>query len=280
MNNLINFLIKNASFFLFIFLEFISLLFIIQTNRYQKTFFFNASNTVAGKVFQVQSNVKSYFTLKEENEILKEENAKLREQTKTVYYQEVPTYVNDTVFVNDTLRIDSTETISYIPARVINSTINRKENYFFINKGTANGLNDEAGVISVNGVAGMISNISKHYAVIIPIINTNFKLSAKHKNSEYVGNLEWQGENIRIAHLMEIPIHAEINIGDTIITSGYSRVFSSEIPVGTVEKVDKIAGSGFLDVQVKLLTDYQKLHHVYVLKNEFHEELEELYNEQ
>ena len=104
------------------------------------------------------------------------------------------------------------------------------------------------------------------------IINSINKIKAimeqeKIKKNNYFGSLNWDGEDIRFAKLKEIPFHVNLEIGDTIITSGYSLIFPENILIGTISSFDKVKGGDFYDITVKLSTDFNNINNIYVINN-------------
>ena len=81
----------------------------------------------------------------------------------------------------------------------------------------------------------------------------------------YFGYLKWEGGNSRFAYLKDLPRHAEFNLGDTVVTSGYSTVFPEGVMVGTVDDMsDSHDGLSYL-LKIKLATDFGKVSNVRVI---------------
>lgn len=267
MYNLFKFIGQYHFFFLFFTLQIFNLFLIFQYNTYQKSGFISSANNVTGSVFNSFNQITHYIGLREVNEQLALENASLKNQLKKVYYSEIPTLINDTLFLYDTVCLDTFKTFNYTAANIISNTINKQKNIIFIDKGINKGVEKGMGVLSSRGVVGIIYQSSKNYATIMPIIHRDVFISAKIKQTGYFGNLSWNGKNIRIAQLGEIPNHIKPSVGDTIVTSGFSHLFPENELVGFIEDFKEIPGTGFLNINVKLSTDFAKLKHVYVIKN-------------
>ena len=62
-------------------------------------------------------------------------------------------------------------------------TISRQHNSITLNKGSLDGIKPEMAVISDEGVVGIIRNVNKHFSTVLPILNTEFSISARIKNS-------------------------------------------------------------------------------------------------
>jgi len=65
--------------------------------------------------------------------------------------------------------------------------------------------------------------------------------------------------------LYEIPFHVQVQVGDTIVTSGYSSIFPEGILLGTVQEVLPQSGGNFHDVVVNLSNDFKGISYVKVV---------------
>lgn len=276
MYNLVKFILKYHFIILFVLLEIFAGVIIVQNNKYQQVKFLNAANFLTGGVFNIQSNITSYLKLKETNEALAEENANLRNQVTEIYYSEIPTIYNDTVFKNDTVIIDTTRHLKHITAKVISNSTNKQFNVVFINKGRKSGFEKDMGIVNANGVVGVVKSVSNQYATITPIINQDLNINAKINNSGYFGNLTWNGKNPLFAQLYDIPNHINPKIGDTIVTSGYSHVFDEGQIIGFIDEVYDVPGKSFININVKLAVDFGNIKYVYGIVNPRKEELDSL----
>jgi rod shape-determining protein MreC len=267
MYNLIKFILKYHFTILFILIELSALSIIFQNNNYQKVKFINSSNFLTGGVYKIQSTVIDYFKLKEINEALAFENARLKNEVSEISYIKIPTLFYDTVFVNDTLIIDTTRQSDYRTGKVISNSINKQLNVIFINKGEKDLFYKDMGVINAEGVVGVVRSVSGHYATITPIINREFNINAKIKDSGFFGNLTWDGIDPSYAQLYDIPNHIIPVIGDTIITSGYSHIFDEGHIIGFIDKVNTVPGKSFININIRLAVEFGNLNYVYGVKN-------------
>src|SRR3990167_7281000 len=128
MRNLLLFLTKYHYFFLFILLEFIAILLLIQNNNYQKAGFINSTNSVTGTVHETFSGITEYFRLKQVNQKLLMENAALRDHLHTSFYQ----YTTASDTIHDTIH---KQKYLFVPAKVVNSTTHKQNNYLTLNRG-------------------------------------------------------------------------------------------------------------------------------------------------
>ena len=259
MKEIIKLILKYHFTIIFILLEIVSFSLIIRHNEYQRAIFSENASTLFGNISLTITSIKDYFRLKEMNESLANENILLKNRLEE--YE----LLRDTI-IHGTVVQDSIPVYEYIGAKQVNATYNRTKNYITLNRGRKNGLQKEMAVCTPEGIVGLIQDLSDHFAVVIPLINVDSRISAKIKKNNYYGSLQWDGNDYAYSYLNDIPYHVEVNAGDTIVTSGLSKIFPEGIVVGYVESVDKETAN-FLKIKVKLAVDFKRINHVYVILN-------------
>ena len=259
MKEIIKLILKYHFTIIFILLEIVSFSLIIRHNEYQRAIFSESASTLFGNISLTITSIKDYFRLKEMNESLANENILLKNRLEK--YE----FLRDTI-IHGTVVQDSIPVYEYIGAKQVNATYNRTKNYITLNQGRKNGLQKEMAVCTPEGIVGLIQDLSDHFAVVIPLINVDSRISAKIKKNNYYGSLQWDGNDYAYSYLNDIPYHVEVNAGDTIVTSGLSKIFPEGIVVGYVESVDKETAN-FLKIKVKLAVDFKRINHVYVILN-------------
>ena len=250
MRNLLNFLLKYNHWFLFVLLEVISLTLLFRFNNYQGSAFFTSANYLAGIVYEASSQVTRYFGLTEVNKDLTTRNVELEIEVERLS-QALEQYTQDTTGVAN-LRKEALKDYVLYDARVVNNSITHPNNFITIDKGEADGIRPEMGVVCGNGVVGIVYLTGKHHAIVLPVLNSKSSISCKIKRTSYFGFLKWEGGSSQYAYVKDMPRHSEFSLGDTIVTSGHSAVFPAGIPVGTVDDMeDSHDGLSYL-LKVKL----------------------------
>lgn len=257
MRNIVFFLFRFHAFILFVLLEVAALVLMVQNNRYHQAGFFNSSNYLSGVSYEKYSNVVGYFNLRDENRRLAEENAWLRSQLPSAYYNKTFQKVE----VTDTVH---KQVYSYIPADVVNITTNRFNNYITINKGLSQGIKPRMAVISPDGIVGIVKDASEHFAVIIPLLHKDLRVSGRVGTEGFIGTVLWNGEDHRYAKLQEIPKQVVLKSGDRVFTAG-TRFFPEGLTIGHVTKADKNTPDNFYDITLKLSTPFAQLRQVYII---------------
>ena len=252
MRSLLDYLVKYSYVFLFILLEILSLVLLFGFNDRQKLAFVTSANSVSGSIYELFSNVDVYFNLRRENTLLVEENARLR----SMLYE-----------LTDSQTVDSARNMSrdgVIAARVIDNSVRMDDNYMTVNKGSNDGVGKGMGVYNSTGVIGVIMASGKSYSVVMPILNGNTSISSKIKGTDNFGFLEWSGGDPYTAQLKDVPYHSNVEVGDTVVTTGFSSVFPENITIGTVADVQRLSNGYTLKILVSLAVDMSDLGWVYI----------------
>lgn len=270
MRNLWIFISKYSAFFLFILFFSLSLILIIQKNSYQRTSVLNSSNYFIGNLYSKVNNLKNYLNLNEDNLLLSNENALLREQLVNAKY-------SNELITGEVLDSLQEQRYTFTEAKVINNSINLKNNVFTINRGRKHGVKRGMGVIGSTGVAGIVLNVSEHFATVQSFLNPDTKISASLDYSKSYGSLVWGENNFnpKIARLRDIPNHVKVSNGEKVYTSGYS-LFPQGILLGKVINSEQESSDSFLDINIELEIDFSSLQYVYVVTDNMADEKAEL----
>ena len=262
MRALIDLIIHNKHWFVFLLLEVISLVFLFSSNGYQKSVYFTTANDVVGTTYNVISGITSYLHLQEENHDLEAVNEQLRKEVFELR-QQMAAIQRDSVKRMPALSLK----YDVVRAQVVNMTIHKANNVLTINKGEADGIRPEMGVICSRGVVGIVYMTSRHYSIVMPLLNVNSKISCRLRNSEYFGSLVWQRGYADIAYVTSVPRHAPVKKKDIVETNGYSDIFPPGLPIGMVQKIgDSPDGMSYF-LRVKLFANFSTLREVSVITN-------------
>jgi rod shape-determining protein MreC len=226
-----------------------------------------------------RGRVFAYFNLIDENDKLlyqikeiRQEYLKVRDEL-TLYKNQLPLKLEYRLIPDSLL---PAEEFKFIPAQVVNNSLDKSYNFLTINKGYLNGVRKGMGVISEEGVLGQVVSVTDNYAMAMSILNKNFKLSAKIYQENFFGSLSWSGGSPEYADLEYIPLHVNIKEGDTIVTSGFSSIFPEGFRVGIIEEFEEKSEDGFYKIRVKLNSRPGNAYHVYVLSNMHRAEIDSL----
>lgn len=263
MYNLIRFIQKNWYATVFVLLEVFCIVLLFTSQPYHKRAWLKTSNRFVGRIESVTSGIGEYFYLGKTNRDLVAENNALR--TKLSLYRVNPQMIKS----EDTL-------YEYIPVRVVGNSINQMNNYIIIDKGSKDGIEKNMGLISPQGVAGVVCNVSENYSMAMSLLHHHSSLSVRFKDNRYIANMNWKTSSYRYGNIVDIPSHVSLNEGDTIVTSGLSFIFPPDIVVGVVSDVETGGHSGLKKAMVRFSTDFASLSYAYVVRNTARNELDSL----
>ncbi|MDO9154181.1 MAG: rod shape-determining protein MreC [Paludibacter sp.] len=264
MRTLFNFLIQYSVVFLFLLLEIISFTLIVNNQGYQKSVFLSSSNRVAAEMYEISNTVVEFFKLRAANENLSEENTAFKNQL-IILQNKLNTLTKNTVRDTIHFRIPPEMEYQFISAKVINNSTNKLQNYITLNKGIVDGIKVDMGVISDEGVVGIIKTVSNRFSVVIPVLNPKILINCKFVRNNYIGTLVWDGNDYRFANLTDIARHVEFKLGDSLVTSGFTNTFPAGIPVGTIEDFNIKESDAYYKIKVKLAVNFRTLSHVKVI---------------
>jgi rod shape-determining protein MreC len=248
---------------------FISLGFTIQSHSYHQSKIFNSANWVSGGIYKTSNNITGYFNLETENEKLVQENIRLR---KLLFNQE---YNRETQI--DTVVLDTSKlAYTIVSAKIIKNSYSNLDNYIILNKGAIAGIKQDMGVITPNGVLGIVENTSNKFSRIQSILNRRSNLNAKLKNSDNFGTLVWDGKDYNTVQLIDIPRRVPIKVGDTILTGAASSIFPENILIGSIKKFDLDPSKSSYKIDITLFNDMTNIKNVYIINNKNRPEIEQL----
>ena len=273
MRNLLQFIVKNSHFLLFLLLEIVAFLLIITRQAYPRSTAMTAANTLSAGMNGSADYVAEYFGLRGDNRQLNEEVCLLQ--------AEVQRLTN--LLEGQTERDTSEAVYDYshlcfrqIPAKVIDLTTHQEHNYLTLNKGRRDSIAVGQGVIAGNKVVGIVSSVNERFALVVPVIHTGTHLSSRIAKNGYIGFTCWSGVDSRYARLTEIGRHIEVVPGDSVVTSGLTATFPEGLLIGIIERADLSDGDDYYRIRMRLATDFKRLRYVQVLVNPMGDEMQNL----
>jgi len=255
MYNLLRFIKLNHFLLLFLLIEGFSVFLLLQNNSYQANKAIKFSTHYTSFIHNYTSSFSDYVALKKTNNYLIEENAKLHSLLK-----------NESSFV-DSLLIKN-KRYHYYPAKIINNSINKRNNFITLNKGSKHGISEGMGIVTKQGVIGVIHSVSTNFSIAISLLHRKSAIGIQLEKNKHNGILKWKGFDYKTATIADFPNHIPIIVNDTIITNSHSVIFPEGIPIGTIKTIKKNKDDGFFDVKVSLFEDFNQLNYVYIIHSE------------
>lgn len=274
MQKILDFLSKYNYWFVFLILEAASIMMLFRFNGYQGSVWFTSANAVSGKITEWQSAALSYLNMGENNKILTERNillehriAKLKYQLEAIQTEKGSRHTRTDSIIQD---------FRLISAQVVNNSVRLQDNYITINRGEADGIKPEMGVVCGSGVVGIVYLTAPHYSIVMPALNSKSNISCRLRNSNYFGYLNWDGRSPLYAWMNDVPRYAKIKQGDIIETSGFSSVFPEGLFVGRVSHITDSKDGLSYSIKVHLGTDFARLRDVSVIVSDNKAEIDSL----
>ena len=274
MHNLIEFIKKHFHWLVFLILESVSMVMLFRFNDYQASVWLTSANDLAARVNQKYSDIMAYINLGDVNKDLTMRNVMLQRQVSEL--RDALAYMGADSAIIDEKQRNAREGYDIIPATVTSNTITKANNYIVIDKGEADGVRSEMGVVGGGGIVGIVYLTGKHYSLVIPILNSKSSISCRIRGHNFFGYLSWNGGHPLVAYLNDVPRYARFKVGDYVETSGYSSVFPPGLFVGKILSIEDSRDGMSFSVKVNLATEFAKLRDVCVVSNRDKAEIDTL----
>ena len=164
----------------------------------------------------------------------------------------------------------------YHYANVIYNSTNKKHNYLILDKGGDDGVVIDMAVASVQGIVGVVCDVSPRFSTVMSILHPDCRISAKVMPINQIGTVIWEDGNPEEVSLYDIPQHLAVNIGDSVFTSGFSNVFPKNILIGIITEKETSSNNNFLNIKLKLATNLNRVNTVYLIENVHKNEIDSL----
>lgn len=256
----------------FIILEIAALTMLSHSSSVQNFFLIKWSHAIQGELWGTTEAISEYFSLKEKNRELSEQIFKLNREVESLNQSLEKSRLDS---LSSNYSGYSASKFDFIPAKVIKNNLNKQHNYIILDKGSKDGITTQSGVITPDGVVGIVDAVSRNYAYVISLLNSELNISARIGDSGAAGPMSWDGISSNKAILKEIPLQYKFEEGDTVYTSGFSSIFPPDIPLGVTGKTKVVNGATY-EVKVQLFQNFSSLRYVTIVKNRDILEIEEL----
>ncbi len=274
--NIFLFIRRYANFLLFVLLQVLSIYLIVHYSRYHDAMFSSTANRITGGINKQYNKVDDYLKLRQTNDSLFKANEVLYNRLRENY--SLPQ--NATKTIVDTLRIDSLtqyKTTEYIGAKVVASSVTAQNNYLVLFGENISGLRKDMVVTDpANSLAGVITNISGNYAVVMSLLHRDSKISARLKQSQEPATIIWDGNTPNVLQLHGISKATKVMVGDSVITTGFSTAIPKGILIGRVKTVAKATASSTLNITVTPATNFTDLQYGYIINDTQQEKIKSL----
>ena len=269
MRNLIAFFKRFQVFLAFVAFQAIALSLYVTYMSFPKSQYLTSASLVTGEILSVKNQATELLNLSHTNSILQQKLITYRKQKKQSFIQ-----IDRNLYkINDTLFQQQYE---YIPATVINSTFDKRNNYFTLDVGKLQGVKRDMGVFSEQGIVGIVHFSGDHYSIVKSVLTQNINIDVMVENNGAFGLLKWETHHARRGNISGISNDMRLKKWSKVVTKGGSGYFPKGIPVGIISAVKSIEGKPLWDVEIIFAEDFRKIQKVYVIKNLLRTEQEEV----
>lgn len=267
MRNIFLFIRRYFNFLVFVVLQAICIILIVQYSKYHQAMFGNFANGITGKLNKQYDNIEYYFQLKKTNDSLMKANERLYNKLAADFH--LPDSSSRDVI--DSIRIDSIlqyRRYKYIGAKVVANSVTSQSNFIVLSTSSADSMYVGMGIVDPNrGVVGAVTDVSGEFVVVMSLLHKDSHISGKLLKTGETGTVSWDGKWPNVVTFTGIPKSTVVNKGDSIITSGFSTIFPRGLLLGRVLEVQKEVSTNNVKILLQTATNFYNLEYAYGIKN-------------
>lgn len=265
MHRLLEFIRRIYVFVIFLLLEGIALYTYATSSPYTEAKILARTTATGAAISGAVTDVGHFFSLKSENRKLTDRVAELSAELAAVAAAE-----------SEAGRVDTLQGyFKYHSARVVSMTTNRKENHIILDRGAADGITKDMGVITPNNeLVGYVVSCSDHYAVVQSLLNVNFRTGGKLVDNGNVCFISWSAKSKYHVDANDLNVYSEPQVGMAV------EVQSERLPegvlVGHIESFELNSMQSAYSATIAIAAEMGSLANVLVVENTRSKELDEL----
>jgi rod shape-determining protein MreC len=153
-----------------------------------------------------------------------------------------------------------------VPAQVIGRNLDRLQTALVIDRGLTHGLEPRMPVLSYKGYVGRLDRVFENSAWVKLICSKDSPVSCIDSRSRVIGILDWRERNT--FELTSVSAVEDVQVGDTLLTSGFGGVVPKGFPVAVVTKVATARDALSLRVEARSGIKFRSLEEVFVMTDE------------
>lgn len=272
MHRLIEFIKRIYVVLLFLLIEGVALWSYATATPYTESKILARTTAMGSAVSGAINDVRNFFALPDQNSALTQRVAELEAEVESrdMLIAELTPHDGEMPIVDS---LDAK--FSYHPADVISMTTNRNRNYIVVDRGTKDGIRENMGVITPNKeLVGTVVSCSDSYSVVMPLLNTLFKIGGRLVDNDYVCSIYWEGTSRYKVTGVELSRYAEPKKG--MVINVKSERMPADVVIGTIESSKLNASKTAYSVDVAIAADMQRLSNLLIVENRDQTELERL----
>lgn len=264
---------------LFLLLEIAALNRYASSTAYTQAKILARATAVTGAVSGAVTDVEHYFSLASENAMLTERLAAIETRLAAMAEAERGTAA---MSIEDLLAADSLSAdwsqYQFYTARVISSSTDKSRNFVAIDKGIADGIREDMAVVTPDmKLIGYIVACSERYSVVLPLLNTTFRVGGRLADGNHFGSVSWDARSPYYVTLGELSKYADISPGAAVTV--YSERFPEGILIGHVEDYSLNSAETAYSARLRVAADMSSIYNVIIIENTHYGEVESLLDE-
>ena len=134
----------------------------------------------------------------------------------------------------------------------------------WIDKGEDDGVRKNMPAAVYTGIAGRVMRTLGGSSRVLLITDRGSSVSCVTERTREPGILAGTGGEL--TRFQFIGKHADVAVGDLVVTSGLDRIFPAGMPVGVVVRADKAGQGYFQEIEVRPTADIKKLEELSIIK--------------
>ena len=198
---------------------------------------------VNGAVRQISDGLASFRDSRRLNATLQEENSRLKKELDNLRSAEYRLKLLETE--NKELQAmagykQQRDELMLLPARVIGVSLGDLHEFFYLDKGSTDGVRPDMVVTTSAGVAGVVDQVYRHYSRFMLISASQSRMGVRvlRRESRAVGVLTGQGPNRSLLQAEYFGRDDDVLPGDMLVTSGIGGKYPAGLCIGTVSSVE------------------------------------------
>jgi len=203
--------------------------------------------------------IRSMALIEEEAALLRGKNLQLSFQVESMRY-----LLEENNRLEELLDFQRESKMTILPARVINMSASPYlSSSLSIDVGLESGVEENDPVITPKGIIGKTTIVGDNASIVQMINDVNFRLSVRIKPSASTGIMRWLDGGLYL--IKEVQKNANVNIGDKVVTSGFSDIFPNDLPVGEVVNITDERGRFQKSVVVQINENIGSIINLFVI---------------
>ena len=250
---------KHKDIFALIISIILSLLMLVNSETDNIRLLRSKANRIFAYIYSPISWIRTMTLIEEEASLLREKNLQLSFQLESMRY-----LFDENIRLKELLNFKRESNLKIFPARVINMGASpHLSSSLSIDIGSESEVSINDPIMTPNGIIGKTVIVGRNKSIVQLINDVTFRLSVRIKPSGSTGILRWLDKDLYLIN--EVQKNSNVEVGNHVVSSGFSDIFPNDLPVGKVVKITEERGSFQKSVIVKINENIGSIMNVFVV---------------